>query len=150
MEFNLDGKVFRSISNTDNGDVGAETLFHYRQTADIVTADYDGGSIVVGHLIAKMLPDGRLDMRYHHLNEKGEFMLGTCLSTPDRLPDGRLRFREEWQWLSGDLSSGSSAIEEVASAPQSTATRLQGDDRRCHHQPPPDAVGRRSRWHDLP
>lgn len=114
MEFNLDGKVFRSVSTTDNGDVGAETLFQYRHTADIVTADYSGGRIVVGHLIARMLPGGRLDMRYHHLNDTGEFMLGTCISTPDRLPDGRLRFREEWHWLSGDRSSGFSEIEEVA------------------------------------
>ena len=40
-------------------------------------------------------------------------MLGTCISTPGRLPDGRLRFKEEWQWLSGDLSSGYSESEEV-------------------------------------
>jgi hypothetical protein len=40
-------------------------------------------------------------------------MLGTCRSTPERLSDGRLRFTARWQWLTGDLSSGSSAIEEV-------------------------------------
>ena len=110
---NLDGKVFRSVSNTENGEVGAETLFHYRQNADIVTADYSGGRIVAGHLIAKVLADGRLDMRYHHVNDEGELMLGQCISSPERLPDGRLRLHEKWQWLSGDLSSGESAIEEV-------------------------------------
>ena len=113
MEFNLDGKVFRSVSNTGNGDVSAETRFHYRQTGDLVTADYSGGGIRIGHLIAKVMTGGRLDMRYHHVNDRGDFMLGTCISTPERLPDGRLRFREEWQWLSGDLSSGHSEIEEV-------------------------------------
>ena len=114
MKYNLDGKVFRAVSNTDNGDVDAETRFHYRQRDDIVTADYTGGGIVSGHLIARVLADGRLDMRYHHLNDRGEFMLGKCTSTPVSLPDGRLRFKEEWQWLSGDLSSGYSEIEEVA------------------------------------
>jgi len=113
LEYNLDGKVFRSVSNSDNGDVGAETLFHYYQAGEIVTADYRGGGIVVGHLIARVLPGGQLDMRYHHLNDRGDIMLGTCLSTPERLPDGRLRFHEDWQWLSGDRSSGSSVIEEV-------------------------------------
>jgi len=112
-QYNLEGKTFRSVSNTENGDVGADTVFHYRQTGDIVTADYSGGGIVVGHLIATVLAGGRLDMRYHHLNAKGEFMLGTCLSTPERLPDGRLRFKEKWQWLSGDMSSGYSEIEEI-------------------------------------
>ena len=114
MHYNLEGKVFRSVSNTDNGDVDARTLFHYRQAGDVVTADYSGGSIVVGHLIARVLADGRLDMRYHHLNDEDQFMLGKCLSTPERLPDGRLRFHEAWQWLSGDQSSGESEIEEVA------------------------------------
>ena len=114
MKYNLDGKVFRSVSNTDNGDAGADTLFYYHQADDLVTADYRGGSIVAGHLIARVLADGQLDMRYHHVNDKGDFMLGKCLSTPERLPDGRLRFKEQWQWLSGDLSSGYSEIEEVA------------------------------------
>jgi hypothetical protein len=113
MEYNLEGKVFRSVSNTDNGEVGAETRFHYRQAGDIVTADYSGGGILVGHLIARVLAGGRLDMRCHHLNDTGDFMLGTCLSTPERLPDGRLRFKERWRWLSGDMSAGSSEIEEV-------------------------------------
>ena len=113
MDYNLNGKVFRSVSNTSNGEVSDETRFHYRQAGAIVTADYSGGGIVAGQLIAKVLDDGRLDMRYQHLNERGEFMLGKCISSPWRLPDGRMRFREEWQWLSGDGSSGSSEVEEV-------------------------------------
>ncbi|MBX3000848.1 MAG: hypothetical protein KF893_20165 [Caldilineaceae bacterium] len=113
MDYNLNGKLFRSVSNSENGDVDSATLFYYHQRGEVVTARYVGGSIVEGHLIAKMLPDGQLDMRYHHLNTTGEFMLGRCLSTPTLLTDGRLKFSEEWQWLSGDGSSGRSEIEEV-------------------------------------
>ena len=116
MDYNLEGKVFRSVANTANGEAGGDTFFYYHQTADLVTADYRGGRIVHGHLIAKVLPNGQLDMRYHHLNDQGIFMVGRCLSTPARLPDGRLRFHEEWQWLSGDWSSGRSEIEEVRQA----------------------------------
>lgn len=112
MPYNLDGKVFRPVANTANGEAGADTRFHYRQTGDVVTATYSGGEIVTGHLIAKMLPNGQLDMRYHHLNRGGAFMLGKCLSTPTRLADGRLSIHEQWQWLSGDGSSGESHIEE--------------------------------------
>jgi hypothetical protein len=54
MRYNLEGRVFRSISNTDNAEV----------------------------------------------------MLGECMSTPERLPDTRLKFEENRQWLSGDTSSG--------------------------------------------
>lgn len=115
MTYDLDGKIFRSIDNSENGEVGSETRFHYRQVGDLVTATYRGGSIVEGHLIAKVGPGGVLDMRYHHVNDRGELMLGTCRSTPERLSDGRLRFHEEWQWLSGDLSFGHSVVEEVPS-----------------------------------
>lgn len=113
IPYDLDGKVFRSVANTANGEVGAETRFHYQQSGNIVTATYSGGEIVSGHLIAKVLASGQLDMRYHHLNRGGEFMLGTCLSTPRRLADGRLAFSEAWQWLTGDRSAGRSEIEET-------------------------------------
>ncbi len=43
-------------------------------------------------------------------------MLGKCISTPEVLPDGRIKFHEKWQWLSGDMSSGHSAIEELKNA----------------------------------
>ena len=72
-----------------------------------------GGAIVKGHLIARVTEDGKLDMRYHHVNTDGEIMLGTCLSTPGKSDDGRLMFKEAWQWLSGDQSSGKSEIIEV-------------------------------------
>ena len=116
MNYDLDGRVFQSVWNSPNGEVSGETRFHYRQAGDLVTATYRGGQIVEGHLIARMLPGGSLDMRYHHLNDRGELMVGTCRSKPERLPDGRLRFHEEWQWLTGDCSAGRSIIEELSEA----------------------------------
>lgn len=113
MRLSVDGMRFRSVSNTDNGDVDEETVFHYQQQGSVVTATYSGGRIVRGHIIGRMLTDGRLDLRYHHLNGEGVLMVGTCLSTPELLPDGRLGFHERWQWLTGDGSLGESRIEEV-------------------------------------
>jgi hypothetical protein len=52
-------------------------------------------------------------MRYQHVNERGELMTGRCHSTPAVLSDGRLRLCKRWQWTSGDLSSGTSEIEEM-------------------------------------
>jgi hypothetical protein len=115
MKYSLDGKTFRSIANTPNGEVCRQTVFRYRQNGKVVTADYSGGSIKCGQLLALMQDNGELDMRYHHLNKDDEFMLGRCLSTPELLPDGRIKFREHWQWLNGDLTTGYSEIEEVPS-----------------------------------
>ena len=113
MKFDLEGKIFKSISNTTNGEVNDETLFHYHQNGNTVWADYKGGKITKGHLIAKVLKDGKLDMRYHHINTMGELMVGKCISTPEIDPEGKLKFNENWQWLSGDNSSGYSEIIEV-------------------------------------
>lgn len=115
-KFNYDGRVFRSVSNSPNGEVGAETVFRYRQAGNIVWATYSGGSILFGTLLAQVDGQGVLDMRYQRLNRQGEFMTGQCLSTPTVLEDGRYRLHETWQWTSGDRSSGESVIEEIAGA----------------------------------
>ncbi len=113
MKIDYHNKVFRSVSNTDNGEVDATTLFYYLQEGNIVTATYQGGSILQGNLIAKVDEQGRLDMRYQHLNTRYQFMTGQCNSTPEILPDGSIRLHESWEWTSGDYSSGESVIEEV-------------------------------------
>lgn len=110
----LDGRLFRTAVNTENGEVSGETLFCYHQNDRLVWADYSGGAVVTGHLLAVVADDGTLDMRYHHVNRDGAVMAGTCRSTVVVLNDGRYALEEEWQWLTGDRSSGSSRVEEVA------------------------------------
>jgi hypothetical protein len=110
---NYDNRRFVSVSNSDNGEVSDATVFHYRQEGDVVWATYRGGAIVIGSLIAKVDESDCLDMRYQHMNSDGELMTGKCRSTPEILPDGRLRLREVWQWTSGDFSRGESVIEEI-------------------------------------
>lgn len=111
-----DNKLFRSVANTDNGDVSNETLFNYHQQGSLVWAEYAGGSVVKGFLIATVQADHCLNMRYQHVNQAGELMTGRCYSVPEHLPDGRLRLHETWQWTSGDLSSGTSIIDEVSTS----------------------------------
>ena len=106
-------RFFAPVSNTENGEVDSSTVFHYRQAGDIVWATYEGGDIRFGTLIATADEAGRLDMRYSHVNRRGELMTGRCESTPEVLPDGRLRLRERWRWTSGDGSGGESVVEEI-------------------------------------
>jgi hypothetical protein len=115
MPIDYEGRVFRSVSNSSNGEVSAATHFHYQQQERVVWAAYGGGDIALGTLIAKVNEDDSLEMRYQHLNVRGEFMSGECHSTPEVLPDGRIRLYEKWRWTTGDGSSGESVIEEVAS-----------------------------------
>lgn len=113
MSISYDNRTFRSISNSETGEVGGDTVFYYHHQGDVVWAEYSGGEIIRGTLIAKVLPDDSLDMRYHHINRKRELMTGVCRSIPELLPDGRIRLQETWQWTSGDLSSGTSVLEEI-------------------------------------
>ena len=113
MKINYNNKKFRSVENSTTGEVGDETVFHYHQSGNIVWAEYSGGAIAKGHLIAKCDSDCMLDMRYHHINTSGELMTGICRSMPEILSDGRIRLHEKWQWTSGDHSSGESIVEEI-------------------------------------
>ena len=113
MKINYDNRLFAPIKNSETGEVSAETIFHYRQTGDLVWAEYKGGGVVFGNLVAKADGAGNLEMRYQHLNAKGELMTGKCFSTPTVLPDGRLRLHEKWQWTCNDFSGGESVVEEI-------------------------------------
>lgn len=108
-----DGRRFRSVENSGTGEVGPETVFEYRQDGDVVGATYGGGGVRSGVLIATADEEGNLDARYAHVNASGELMTGECRSTPEALPDGRIRLHEEWRWTSGDGSSGRSVVEEI-------------------------------------
>jgi hypothetical protein len=106
-------KKFRAIANSANGETSSDTIFHYKQEGNVVTASYSGGKITSGNLIALVDASGSLNMRYHQVNTKGELMTGVCFSTPEILPNGKIRLHEKWEWTSGDRSKGESIVEEI-------------------------------------
>lgn len=105
---NYNNKRFKPVANTENGETSAETVFHYRQNGNIVSADYTGGKILQGHLIGLIDDAGVIEMRYHQVNDQLELMTGICRSEPEQLPNGKIRLHESWQWT----STGKSIIEE--------------------------------------
>ena len=109
---NYNGKTFRPISNTENGETSNETLFHYKQVGNILTSEYAGRKIKYGHLIGWVDDAGNIEMRYHQVNDKDELMTGICISKPQILENGKIRLHETWEWTSGDKSKGASIIEE--------------------------------------
>lgn len=109
---NYNGKIFRPISNTKNGETSSETIFYYKQVDTILTSEYSGGQIKKGHLIGLVDNEGNIEMRYHQVNDKGELMTGICQSKPEILENGKIRLHESWEWTSGDKSKGQSIIEE--------------------------------------
>ncbi|WP_200801555.1 n-acetylglutamate synthase [Bacillus sinesaloumensis] len=110
---NYNGKKFVSIANTENGEVSSKTIFEYKQEGNILSAVYSGGEIVKGTLIGLVEDNGCLKFRYNHVNDRNEIRGGECYSTPETLPDGRIRLHEEWKWLDNEQTEGKSTIEEV-------------------------------------
>jgi len=107
------GRIFRSVSNSANGEVSNETVFHYKQQGYTITATYSGGNIADGGLWATADEAGNMNMRYQHVNIHGEFLTGICFSKPEILPNGKIRLHEKWQWTCGDYSHGEPVVEEV-------------------------------------
>jgi hypothetical protein len=107
----FDGRVFKSMANDEGGDVGGETYFQFDQTADLVHARYQGGTVRLGHLVGLHLGD-TLEFRYTHVTVDGETATGHSVDRIEHLDDGRIRLHEKWEWDSKP-GSGSSILEEV-------------------------------------
>ena len=106
------GKIFKPIEYTENGETSNKTVFLYKQVGNILTSEYSGGKIKKGHLIGLVDNNGNIDMRYHQINNKGEIMTGICKSRPEILKNGKIRLHESWEWTSANKSKGKSILEE--------------------------------------
>lgn len=115
IPINYHNRKFTPATNSENGEVSGQTIFHYQQDHNVLHAHYSGGEVLQGHLIGTIDEEGRLDFVYHHLNQNKEIKTGKCHSEPEILEDGRIRLHESWQWTSGDHSSGVSVVEEINS-----------------------------------
>lgn len=108
-----DGKRFVPLVNTENGEVDNQTVFEYHQDGNVLWADYSGGEILKGQLLGTVDSNGELDFYYQHVNQQNQIRVGKCHSIPRILENGKIELSEEWQWLNGDMSKGSSVIREI-------------------------------------
>lgn len=108
----LEGKTFRTVTNSDNGEVGSETRFHYHEAEGAVWAEYSGGMIRKGFLIGMRVSADTLDLRYQHISLDGGIKTGICASTVTVGAGGKIRILEKWRWTCGDGSEGESEIVE--------------------------------------
>lgn len=111
-KIDYDGKIFVPIVNSENGEVDDNTTFRYHQSGTDFQADYTGGDIKIGTMVGKVSENGELDFYYQHLNVNGEMRVGKCHSVPQINSNGKIELHEQWQWLNGDCSSGSSIVVE--------------------------------------
>jgi len=110
MKINLDNKIFQAKSNSENGEVSSDTRFHYHQDGAIIWAEYQGGSILKGSLIGKIVNDEYLEFVYQHINDQDEMLTGKCKSYPEIIENEKILLKESWQWTCRDFSHGESVL----------------------------------------
>ena len=106
-------KKFRSISNSESGEISPETIFKYFQKEGILWGNYSGGSILLGNIVGIVDGRGEIKMRYQHISNDGSFKTGKCISSPEILSNKKIRLHEKWEWTSGKTGIGNSVIEEI-------------------------------------
>lgn len=106
-----DGRLFRAVDLTSGSDVNADTIFSYHQRGSLLIGEYSGGDIDWGSIVGRVNADGSLKFLYHHTTKSGDLRSGECESQPERMPSGKLRLHEAWQWHGG--AAGTSILEEI-------------------------------------
>lgn len=76
-KYNFDNKRFAVIQNSESGQVNSETVFEYKQQDNLVTAEYFGGTIKYGKIIA-------------NLKEDELYMLYQCMTINNQLKAGKI------------------------------------------------------------
>jgi hypothetical protein len=105
--FNFDNKRFALIQNSANGEVNAETMFLFKQDKNLVTADYFGGTIRYGKIIAE-LNGGQLNMLYQCLTTDHQLRAGKGIAEISLTDAGRIKLTVNWEWLTNANEKGKS------------------------------------------
>ncbi len=111
-KFNFNNKRFALIQNSDNGEVNAETIFEYKQEDNLVTAEYFGGTIRYGKIIADLKGD-KLNMLYQCLTTDNELRAGKALAQISLAENGKMKLRLNWEWLTNGNDKGESEYFEI-------------------------------------
>lgn len=104
-EINFNNKTFSLVVNSENGQVNNETIFKYQQDGDLVTADYYGGSILYGKIIAK-IKNHQLEMLYQCLTKHHELKAGKAIAEIDVTEQKKIRLKLNWEWLGDKNEKG--------------------------------------------
>ena len=112
-KIDLDGKKFGLLVNSENGEVSTDTLFYYEQEGDLVTAEYRGGSVRSGKILARQNADNSLEMLYQCLTDEGKLKAGKAFAKVSLKENGRIQLDLKWRWLNGDKTSGTSTYIEI-------------------------------------
>lgn len=105
-------KIFYLKSNSSNGTSSTDTIFHYKQNKDVVTANFTGGNVLCGNIIAIHKGD-YLDMIYQMLTTNNELKSGKAIANVFITETNKIQLNLNWEWLiPGNIKGTSTYCEE--------------------------------------
>ena len=105
--YKLKNKTFTLLENSENGAASNQTIFKYQQDGNLVTADYFGGSIRYGKIIAQ-LKTNQLHMLYQCLTIDDELKAGKAIADISLDKNGKIMLKLHWEWLNKKEIKGTS------------------------------------------
>ena len=96
--YNLNNKKFTLIENSDIGEVDSTTIFEYQQKENLVTAEYYGGTIKYGKIIAH-IENNELNMLYQCSTIANELKAGKAKAIISTTTEGKIKLSLDWEWL---------------------------------------------------
>jgi hypothetical protein len=105
-----DGRRFRAAGP---GAPAEAPVAVYRQSGDLLWAEFSGGGVRRGSLTGIRRHDDTLEFTYTMVLQDASVLAGHCVSTPQTLPDGRLRLHERWERYGAHAATGVSELEEI-------------------------------------
>ncbi len=111
-KFNFNNRKFALIQNSESGQVTTDTIFEYKQQDNLVTADYFGGTIKYGKIIAD-LKDDELNMLYQCLTNDNQLKAGKAIAKISLTNEGKIKLSLNWEWLTNGNEKGVSEYIEI-------------------------------------
>jgi putative acetyltransferase len=109
----LAGKRFRLLENSSSGAAGGDTVLSFTSDDDVIAGHYQGGSILVGHVLARRTGERELEMLYQGATTTGQIRSGMAAASFAEDDRGAVTMTLQWRWTSGDSVSGTSRWELV-------------------------------------
>jgi len=110
-DINMNGLRMCVTSTDPNGEVNKDTIFHFEQSENIVSARYLGGKIYLGHLVGK-IEGTNLEFRYAQVNINNHLDGGHSTCEIKKLENGKLQLIEHFKWSSRE-GTGTNIYEEI-------------------------------------
>lgn len=111
-EINFNNKRFELIQNSENGQVDTDTIFDYKQDGNLVTADYYGGSVKYGKIIAELNGE-KLNMLYQCFTTDNQLKAGRAIAQITTTLEDKIKLSLDWEWLTNSNEKGKSEYIEI-------------------------------------